>query len=88
MPDFHEIQKALFAARTAHDVAAGALFRVDEQLKQNTRELAQIERWFNPNNPEHLQARERLMEAQKNLQGQRPESQAAVDHLQSQLADL
>jgi hypothetical protein len=88
MPDFHEIQKALFTARTAHDAAAGALFRVDEQLKQNARELAQIERWFNPNNPEHLQTRERLIEAQKNLQDQRQENQAAVDHLQTQLADL
>ncbi|SEG08693.1 hypothetical protein [Nitrosomonas ureae] len=88
MPDFHEIQKALFAARTKHDTAAGVLFRVDEQLKQNAKELAQIERWFNSNNPEHLQARARLMEAQKNLQDQKQENQAAVDHLQSQLADL
>lgn len=88
MPDFHEIQKALFAARTAHDVASGALFQVDDQIKQNAQELAQIERWFNPNNPEHLQTRERLTEAQKNLQSQRRENQAAVDHLQGQLADL
>lgn len=88
MPDFHEIQKALFAARTAQDSAAGALFRVDEQLKQNALELAQIERWFNPNNPEHVQSLDRLKQAQKTLQGQKNGNQAVVDRLQGQLADL
>lgn len=88
MPDFHEIQKALFEARTAQNRAAEDLFRVNEQLKQNSLELEQIGRWFNPNNPEHVQFRDTLKQKQKKLQGFKNEHQRTFDRLKGELADL
>ena len=88
MPDFNEIQKALFEARTAHDRVSGDLFRINEQLKQNSLALEQTARWFNPNNPEHVTVRDTLQQKQKKLQGMQNEHQSTFDRLKGELADL
>ena len=88
MSDFQQIQQALSQTRTAHDEAAGGLFRVTEQLIQVETALAGMDRWFNPNNHDHIDQRNRLEQRKKRLEGLKKEREGAVSSLKGQLADL
>ncbi len=88
MPDFQELQQKLTQARSAHNEAEGALFRVNEQLKQVASEAEQLERWFNPNSRESLEQRARLKRQKRRLEGLKQERQEKLGRIKGELAGL
>ena len=88
MQDFKDIQQQLSQTRNAHGAAEGDLFRTTEQLKQVETALAEMDRWFNPDNPAHLKQRNRLQNQKHRLEGLKKEREGVVGGLKGQLADL
>lgn len=88
MADFQQIQKNLSNARNAFSQAEGNLFRVIEQLKQVDKQLEQTQRWFNPNNPAHVQQRHQLESRKADLEGLKKQREKKFDGIKGQLADL
>lgn len=88
MADFQDAQKTLAEARRAQGMAEGDLIRANEQLKQVTSKLEQLNRRFDPNNPEHVKQRADLANQSQRLAGAQKESEAALGKINSDLAGL
>ena len=88
MADFEETRRTLAETRLAQSTAEGDLFRANEQLKQVTSQLEQLDRRFNPNNPEHVKQREELQRRRQVLLSARKERTAALGSINGRLAEL
>lgn len=88
MPDFHTIQKSLYAVKAEFKSESAKLLRIKQQMKQNTLEMEAIKRRYNTKSLVYLQSYHSLKQSQESLQTQINKQQKIVTKLQDRMVEL